>query len=635
MEYYYPSMKDEEKRNGAHRTSASEHKNSTKNRLEEGIYRLIKPGRLSASAEDSDSSDSDSVISALAYGDTSAIEYQEKKRAAKLQDPRSSHSSVDKSDGRSSASYQLYDSDSDPPGSHPSYAKPERFSYAQPTRHFTYAQPGQNSIPGAFPVSASVQTSNSQTSTQHPQQIYSDPPRWTYADPDPASIKYTSKSSNVPYRQTTSNSSVKPYTASAEPQFEIAPGKRPRSLSQTADASAKGPSQGDRPPVSSLPYTASAEPQFEIAPGKRPLNLSVSIDLSGKGSSPGDRPPASPLLEAYKGTYQSISPMPSPIASPEIVPKDDDISDIEPLDGSDSSRHRKHGRHLSVDDRGSKDRERSRSRSRTRDGRSRSRDRRGDERHGSDDDKKMLVIVPSSRKKVTFYDPTDDAITFKETLSKFGSVDPQPLIRILPHLTNDDVLLLRAEYKKHAKIHGKGINLAKHIKLKLGTGALGKACYATALGRWESEAYWANLYYQSGASRRELLIESLIGRTNSEIREIKNAFRDKRYADDLEKCMKAELKADKFRTAILLALEERRQPDKAVDPYLVQRDVEDLHRALVSREGGETAMLHIILLRSDSHLREILRVYERQYKHNFARAMIAKSKNLVVCVFPP
>jgi len=247
----------------------------------------------------------------------------------------------------------------------------------------------------------------------------------------------------------------------------------------------------------------------------------------------------------------------------------------------------------------------------------------------------MLVIVPSSRKKVTFYDPTDDAITFKETLSKFGSVDPQPLIRILPHLTNDDVLLLRAEYKKHAKIHGKGINLAKHIKLKLGTGALGKACYATALGRWESEAYWANLYYQSGASRRELLIESLIGRTNSEIREIKNAFRDKRYADDLEKCMKAELKADKFRTAILLALEERRQPDKAVDPYLVQRDVEDLHRALVSREGGETAMLHIILLRSDSHLREILRVYERQYKHNFARAMIAKSKNLVVCVFPP
>ncbi|KAL1973852.1 hypothetical protein VTN31DRAFT_5412 [Thermomyces dupontii] len=627
-EYYSPSAKDDEKRNGAHRGFASEDKHGNKYQLKENIYRLIKPGRSAVPSEDSDSSDTDSIISGLAYGDTSAIEYEAKRRASKLQDPRSSHSSVDKSDGKSSASYQLYDSDSEPPGSHPSYARPERFSYAQPAEHCPYAQPSPTSIPGAFPGSTSVQPSNSQTPTQSPQQMYSDLPQWKYADPDPASIKYASKSSNAPYRQTTANPSVKPYTASAEPQFEIAPGKRTRSLSQTADPSAKGSSQGDRPPASSLPYTASAEPQFEIAPGKRPLNLSVSIDLSGKEPSPGDRPPASPLLEAYKGTYQSISPMPSPIASPEIVPKDGDISDIEPLDGFDSVQHRKHGRHLSVDDRSSKN-SRDRSRSRSRDRRSKSRDRRGHERHGSEDEKKMLVIVPSGRKKVTFYDPTDDAITFKETLSKFGSIDPQPLIRILPHLTSDDILLLRAEYKKHAKIHGKGINLAKHIKLKLGTGPLGKACYATALGRWESEAYWANLYYQSGASRRELLIESLIGRTNSEIREIKNCFRDKRYSDDLEKCMKAELKADKFRTAILLALEERRQPEKTVDPYLVQRDVDDLYRALVSREGGETAMIHIILLRSDSHLREILRVYERQYKHNFARAMIAKSRNLV------
>jgi hypothetical protein len=182
---------------------------------------------------------------------------------------------------------------------------------------------------------------------------------------------------------------------------------------------------------------------------------------------------------------------------------------------------------------------------------------------------------------------------------------------ILPSLTSDEILLLRSEYKNHAKVQGKGINVAKHIKMKLGSSPLGKACYATALGRWESEAYWANYYYQAGTSRRELLIESLIGRTNAEIREIKNCFRDARYADSLEKCMKAELKADKFRIAVLLALEERRQPEKeSIDMKLVQQDVEELHRSLVSREGGETAMIYIIVLRSDSHLREILRVYE-------------------------
>ena len=160
-------------------------------------------------------------------------------------------------------------------------------------------------------------------------------------------------------------------------------------------------------------------------------------------------------------------------------------------------------------------------------------------------------------------------------------------------------------------------------------GNLGKACYATALGRWESEAYWANSWYQGGATRRELLIESLMGRTNSDIREIKNCFKDKRYNDDLERCMKAELKADKFRVAILLALEERRMPEQTpLDSRMVMQDCKDLYRALAS-PGGESAMIQIIVLRSDAHLREIMRAFEKAYNVNFARAMIEKSRNLV------
>jgi len=94
--------------------------------------------------------------------------------------------------------------------------------------------------------------------------------------------------------------------------------------------------------------------------------------------------------------------------------------------------------------------------------------------------------------------------------------------------------------------------------------------------------------------------------------------------------MKSELKADKFRTAILLALEERRQSEhEPRDVRLIQRDVQELHRALVSREGGETAMIQIILVRSDNHLREVLRTYEGIHRHNFAKAMISKSRNLV------
>jgi hypothetical protein len=44
-------------------------------------------------------------------------------------------------------------------------------------------------------------------------------------------------------------------------------------------------------------------------------------------------------------------------------------------------------------------------------------------------------------------------------------------------------------------------------------------------------------------------------------------------------------------------------------------------------------MIQIIVLRSDSHIREVLKVYEASFKANFAREMLKKSGNLVVCLF--
>ena len=328
--------------------------------------------------------------------------------------------------------------------------------------------------------------------------------------------------------------------------------------------------------------------------GSHTHRLSVSAGASGSISlaAPGQHahqygaPPGSPLLEAYHGTYQSMSPMPSPMTL--SLKLDENLSDIEPLDGdsSDSSRgHRK---------------------------------------------TKTTVVV----KRVSIYDPKADALALAAALNHH-TPQTESIITILPHLSDDHVIALRTEYKKHIKVGGKGINIAKHIKLKV-TGNLGKIAYATALGRWESEAHWANFWYQSGSSRRELLIESLMGRTNSEIRAIKAAFSDKRYGDSLEKCMQTELKKDKFRNAVLLALEEKRMEEmSSVSKTMVRKDVDDLYKALVSKDGGETAMIEIIVVRSDTHMRDVLREFEVRYRKNFAREMIQKSRNLVVrALFP-
>lgn len=208
-------------------------------------------------------------------------------------------------------------------------------------------------------------------------------------------------------------------------------------------------------------------------------------------------PPPSPLLEPYHGTYQSISPM-----ATAMMLNDDEVDELPPLSPTTS-------------------------RSRTKVKMLREREKE----------------VEKEIKKVKLYDAQRDALDLNDAL-KNSKIDVAVICDILPVLTHDQMLELRKEYKKYCKIQGRGINISKHLKMKV-TGNFGKAAYVTALGRWESEGYWANFWYQSHASRRELLIESLMGRSNDEIRQIKDSFRDKRYGDSLTRCMEKELKMDK------------------------------------------------------------------------------------------
>ena len=521
-------------------------------------------------------------------------------------------------------------------GRHPSYAEAPSYQYAQPAdfaRHMSYSRPGEErdrdfAPPGAFVdehgrhpdqtrhMSIQTQGGHYQDPTQMrppvngymasqkqhapaPSGRYQVPQKYEYAQPS-HDIKYLSKSS--------APSNAQQYVMTPEAQIEVERKRHNRDDSRDQRRGYEHDRGQDRhgshahgrddryveihPGGGSAmhaPRSPGLQPQ-SLDPGLKRLSIHTggsSLAAPGMHSpAAGGLPPGSPLLEAYQGTYQSISPMPSPMALPSAM--DEGMSDIEPLepeyDTDDSQRRRR--------------------------------------RAGSTASKK--------KKGVVIYDPEDDALAIAAEL-KHAKPDAGPLVKILPRLTDDHVLALRAEYKKHFKVGGKGINVAKHIKMKV-PGNLGKVAYATALGRWESEAHWANFWYQSGSSRRELLIESLMGRTNIEIRNIKAAFSDKRYGDSLERCMQTELKKDKFRLAVLLALEERRMEEaERISRSRVAADAAELYKALVAKEGGETAMIEIIVVRSDAHLREVLREFEAKYKRNFAREMIQKSRNLVVC----
>lgn len=429
----------------------------------------------------------------------------------------------------------------------------------------------------------------------------------------PESYQYTNPHENTTY-------TPKPQTSSARTSSSNIP------IDYTRETSIPS-QQFTGPPSPRLPY-APPSPRtshahvVEMTPGvsrQSSMGLTPRMDrLTVSGIRPemtGALPPPSPLLEAYHGTYQSISPMPSPM----MLAHDGDLDGLPSLSQLTPSAYNgkyEGGKHEKSKHESGKHHRKKSSTS-------------GGEKYRNPSSSSHRHDKPE-KKRVKLYDAEEDAKVINEALSHHRGPDGDPICDILPHLTHDQILELRNEYKRVAKIQGRGVNIAKHIKMKL-TGNFGKVAYVTALGRWESEGYWANFWYQSHGSRRELLIESLMGRSNAEIRQIKDSFKDKRYGDDLIKCMEKELKADKFRVAILTALEERRQEETDIYPReYVDKDASILYKCITAPSGGESAMLDIVTRRSDAHLREVLKMYERQYRSNFARDALKKSNNLVV-----
>ncbi|SMR62138.1 unnamed protein product [Zymoseptoria tritici ST99CH_1E4] len=461
----------------------------------------------------------------------------------------------------------------------------DKASREQLSRHGSYASTSN------VRYTPATSTTDSRTSTQNYQ--YADPPdKVTYSvKPQTTSYGYSSTpQGQAPSRQVSYSDRPQGQRHDSYPQsyehsaygnaqvVEVTPGGRP--------SHDRKPSKSHRLSVAeqstlAAPRSPGLRPRMErlSVSGQRPDLQSLGVGLSGVGG--GALPPPSPLLEAYHGTYQSLSPMPLALR----MDSDSDLDDLPTLD----------------DEKPRPTRSKSSS---------------------------STTTTSTTKKRVQLYDPTADAKLIASSLSH-SRPSPSTLISILPTLTHDQILAVRTAYKKSVRIHNHGINLSKHIRTKFPSN-LGKLASITALGRWESEGYWANFWYQAHASRRELLIESLTGRTNAEIRMIKDDFKDKRYGDDLVVCMEKELKMDKFRTAVLLALEARRQEEQDVYPAeYILRDVETLHRATRGTKGGESTILEICLRRSDAHLQAVLRQYSALHGENFARTALQRSGNLV------
>lgn len=230
-----------------------------------------------------------------------------------------------------------------------------------------------------------------------------------------------------------------------------------------------------------------------------------------------------------------------------------------------------------------------------------------------------------------------------EALRGPGMAKVGDLIVVLPNLHHNEIMNLRTEYKKLVKIgpERKGVNIAKHIRARLkdDDNRLMTAAYATALGMWESEGYWISLSLDMGneagnAARigQQLLIESLLGRTNIEARLIEDGFRihgnklEREHATSLESFLDPYLRKGEawFREAVKAVLSGHRMEERdhsgqplPIDMQLVEKDVDELFEAVAGERGAATTISQIVVLRSDAHLREVLTIYQRKYESDF------------------
>lgn len=226
-----------------------------------------------------------------------------------------------------------------------------------------------------------------------------------------------------------------------------------------------------------------------------------------------------------------------------------------------------------------------------------------------------------------------------EALRGPGKAKVSDLIIVLPNLHHNEIMNLRTEYKKLVKIgpERKGVNIAKHIRARLkdDDNRLMTAAYATALGMWESEGYWISLSLNMGNEAhkgQQLLIETLLGRSNVEARLIEDGFRihgnklEREHATSLESFLDPHLQQGEawFREAVKAVLSGHRMEERdhsgqplPIDMQLVEKDVDELFEAVAGERVAATTISQIVVLRSDAHLREVLTIYQRKYESDF------------------
>lgn len=134
------------------------------------------------------------------------------------------------------------------------------------------------------------------------------------------------------------------------------------------------------------------------------------------------------------------------------------------------------------------------------------------------------------------------------------------------------------------------------------------ALRAKVLGPVGYDVWLVHRACNGAGTNEDILNEVLIGRSNSEMWALKQAFRAT-YHKDMEKVVEEDLSMKTKRMFVMVMQAARQEEWAPVDPGLVQQDVKDLKNAARGAGTDEIKICGILLSRSNNHLRAVAHAY--------------------------
>ncbi|XP_048835680.1 annexin A1a [Brienomyrus brachyistius] len=211
------------------------------------------------------------------------------------------------------------------------------------------------------------------------------------------------------------------------------------------------------------------------------------------------------------------------------------------------------------------------------------------------------------------FSPSSDAAILDKAIKAKG-VDETTIIDVLVKRTNAQRQQIKAAYQQAS---GKPLDAALKTAL---SGNLEDVVLALLMTPAQFDAQELKLATKGLGTDEDTLIEILASRTNKEIKEIKQVYKEV-YKKELEDDIKSDTSGD-FRTALLALCKAARSEGPTVNEDLADKDARAMYEAGEKRKGTDCSVfIDILTSRSAPQLRKTFERYTKYSKSDVAKAI--------------